>query len=81
MDRPTAGHAQARALAGALEKKDGHVGITTDPRCARRCSLPEGSHFSQRHADEVVYEWDAAEVFPNVVVVRDLTVVAVPARR
>jgi ribonuclease BN (tRNA processing enzyme) len=39
------------------------------------------THFSQRHADEVVYERDAAEVFPNVVAVHDLTVLAVPARR
>jgi ribonuclease Z len=38
------------------------------------------THFSQRHADEAVYERDAAEVFPNVVAVHDLTVLAVPAR-
>ena len=36
------------------------------------------SHFSQRHADETAFEQEAAEVFPDVVAARDLTVVAVP---
>jgi len=39
------------------------------------------THFSQRHADEAVFESEAAEVFPDVVAARDLTVVAVPPRR
>lgn len=45
---------------------------------ARRLVL---THFSQRHPDEAAFAREAAEVFPEVVAVRDLDVVPFPARR
>jgi ribonuclease Z len=39
------------------------------------------SHFSQRHPDESTYLEEAAEVFSDVVVARDLDVIVLPARR
>ncbi len=38
------------------------------------------SHFSQRYVDDRAFEEEAAAVFPDVVVARDLMTVAVPAR-
>ena len=45
---------------------------------ARRLVL---THYSQRHPDESVYLAEAAPIFPETVVVKDLDVVAVPPRR
>ncbi|GAC1316180.1 MAG: ribonuclease Z [Acidimicrobiales bacterium] len=45
---------------------------------ARRLVL---THYSQRHPDESVYLAEAAPIFPETIVVKDLDVVAVPGRR
>lgn len=45
---------------------------------ARRLVL---THYSQRHPDESVYLAEAAPIFPDTVVVKDLDVIAVPSRR
>lgn len=39
------------------------------------------THYSQRHPDESVFLAEAAPIFPETVVVKDLDVVGVPARR
>ena len=44
---------------------------------ARRLVL---THFSQRYTDDARFLAEAGEIFPDVVVARDLDVVAVPAR-
>jgi ribonuclease Z len=45
---------------------------------ARRLVL---THFSQRYPDDAVFAAEAGEIFPDVVVVRDLDRVPVPPRR
>jgi ribonuclease BN (tRNA processing enzyme) len=39
------------------------------------------THYSQRHPNERVYGAEAAPIFPDAVVVKDLDVVPVPRRR
>jgi ribonuclease Z len=66
-----------------LAERYGHLTAAQAARIAaesgaRRLVL---THFSQRHRDERSYLEEAAEVFDDVVVARDLDVVPVPARR
>jgi ribonuclease Z len=68
---------------GDLAAAYGHLTVTQAARIAaeagaRRLVL---THFSQRYGDEAEFLTEAREVFPDVVAVRDLDRVAVPARR